>query len=626
MGKGKSAGPRASDSTGGRSKKGFASMRSAATVKRLQMYRGKKVQDSATGKKVEPLQRKSAQQSTRVVPDRRWFGNTRTVGQAQLQRFREQVSEKRSDPYSILIKQKHLPTGLVKTPEKGKERRAHILRSEPFEHICGPKSQRKRPRTASAEEDDLYHLAERARKQHAEYESRQRPDTHRTDSSGLLADGERNPARSVAFFKGQSKRIWTELYRVIDSSDVVVQVLDARDPNGTRSAHLEHYIKHCCNQKHMVIILNKCDLVPSWATRRWLFYLSRSFPTLAFHASITNPFGKGALLSLLRQFGRLRRDRQSISVGFVGYPNVGKSSVINTLQSKKVCGVAPVPGETKVWQFLTLTKRVLLIDCPGVVYHREGDSDTDAVLKGVVRVTDIEDATEHVPQVLNRIKPRYLQRAYQVRSWTDSEDFLAQLARRSGKLFKGGEPDINTAAKTLLLDWQKGKIPFFELPDDEELDKLKREQPASSQTDGKRGPSEETDPIIAARASEASDKQIARSIPEKPAFFDGDDAEKPHGRDSMRNAKEGGEAKEQQQHYEGDKVAEAQADRSDAEASDDEGDGSGEDEESLEIEGAAQKCDDDVQADGKADSVEDDSEDDDGEELSWENIVRDIGK
>ena len=76
--------------------------------------------------------------------------------------------------------------------------------------------------------------------------------------------------------------------------------------------------------------------VPSWVTKRWLHYLSREFPTLAFHASLTNPFGKGALLSLLRQLARLRSDKQAVSVGFVGYPNVGKSSVINTLRTKKV--------------------------------------------------------------------------------------------------------------------------------------------------------------------------------------------------------------------------------------------------------------------------------------------------
>jgi nuclear GTP-binding protein len=73
-----------------------------------------------------------------------------------------------------------------------------------------------------------------------------------------------------------------------------------------------------------------------------------------------------------------------------------------------VCKTAPVPGETKVWQYITLMKRIFLIDCPGVVYHRTNDSESDAVLKGVVRVEGLEDATTHVQAVLDRIKPEYL--------------------------------------------------------------------------------------------------------------------------------------------------------------------------------------------------------------------------
>lgn len=75
---------------------------------------------------------------------------------------------------------------------------------------------------------------------------------------------------------------------------------------------------------------------------------------------------------------------------------MGKSSVINTLRTKLVCKVAPIPGETKVWQYITLTKRIFLIDCPGVVYHST-DSETDIVLKGVVSLytfcTDVDFAS-----------------------------------------------------------------------------------------------------------------------------------------------------------------------------------------------------------------------------------------
>lgn len=68
------------------------------------------------------------------------------------------------------------------------------------------------------------------------------------------------------FAKGQSKRIWEELYKVIDSSDVLLYVLDARDPNGTRTKFIELYLKHKCPNKHLVFILNKCDLIPTSMT------------------------------------------------------------------------------------------------------------------------------------------------------------------------------------------------------------------------------------------------------------------------------------------------------------------------------------------------------------------------
>jgi ribosome biogenesis GTPase A len=76
----------------------------------------------------------------------------------------------------------------------------------------------------------------------------------------------------------------------------------------------------------------------------------------------------------------------------------------------QVCTVAPVPGETKVWQYITLMKRVFLIDCPGVVYNETNDSEIETVLKGVVRIERLEDATIYIPDVLKRVKPDYLVR------------------------------------------------------------------------------------------------------------------------------------------------------------------------------------------------------------------------
>src|SRR5690606_9585342 len=117
-------------------------------------------------------------------------------------------------------------------------------------------------------------------------------------------------------------RIWTELYKVLDCSDVVIQVLDARDPMGTRSKKVEEHLKKHATHKSMILVLNKVDLVPTWVTRNWVRHLSAEYPTLAFHASVTKPFGKGSLIQLLRQFALLHQEKKQISVGIIGYPNV----------------------------------------------------------------------------------------------------------------------------------------------------------------------------------------------------------------------------------------------------------------------------------------------------------------
>ena len=195
------------------------------------------------------------------------------------------------------------------------------------------------------------------------------------------------------------------------------------------------------------------------------------YPTIAFHASINNSFGKGSLIQLLRQFSKLHSDKKQISVGFVGYPNTGKSSIINTLRAKKVCNVAPIPGETKVWQYITLMRRIYLIDCPGIVQPSSKDSETDIVLKGVIRVESLKTPEDHIPVLLERVRKEYIQRTYGVQEWEDHVDFLTQFARKSGRLHKGGEPDLHTVSKMILNDWLRGKIPYYVAPPErDELD------------------------------------------------------------------------------------------------------------------------------------------------------------
>jgi nuclear GTP-binding protein len=192
--------------------------------------------------------------------------------------------------------------------------------------------------------------------------------------------------------------------------------------------------------------------------------LSKEYPTLAFHASINNSFGKGSLIQLLRQFSALHSDRKQISVGLIGGPNTGKSSIINTLLKKKVCTVAPIPGETKVWQYVSLMKRIYLIDCPGVVPPSSTDTPTDLVLRGVVRVEKVENPEQYIDALLSRVKQRHMEKTYELTGWTNSTEFLELLARKGGRLLRGGEPDLDGVAKMVLNDFMRGKIPWFTPP------------------------------------------------------------------------------------------------------------------------------------------------------------------
>ena len=429
--------------------------RDRSTIKRLQMYRNQKAKRDKNGKILRPMpfqSKLSPGSVARVEPNQRWFGNTKVISQGALQRFQEELGAAQKDPYQVVMKQNKLPVTLLS--ERAKTQRVHLLDTESFDSVFGPKRTRKRPKVATG---DLASYAQQVADTQDKYEPEKDRDLVRDAPD--MRDGQRDWVMAA----GQSKRIWNELYKVIDSSDVVVQVLDARDPMGTRSEYVEKYLKKEKAHKHLIFVLNKVDLVPTWVTQKWVAILSQEYPTMAFHASLTNSFGKGALINLLRQFGKLHSDKKQISVGFIGYPNVGKSSVINTIKTKKVCKVAPIAGETKVWQYIALMKRIYLIDCPGVVYP-SGETDTEKVLKGVVRVELISSPDDYVPAVLERVRPEYMRRTYGVGSWTDCEDFLERIAKRTGKLLKGGGPDVNTVSKQILNDFQRGRIPYFVPP------------------------------------------------------------------------------------------------------------------------------------------------------------------
>ncbi|KAK2722854.1 hypothetical protein QYM36_003150 [Artemia franciscana] len=264
--------------------KGVAKPRDKATIKRLQMYRNFKAKRDRTGKiiRAAPYQSKVPDGTVaRVEPNQRWFGNTRVVSQSALQKFQEELGKALRDPYQVVMKQTRLPVTLLN--ETAKYKRVHLLDTESFESVFGKKRTRKRPSLGTC---DLESYIETA------HNSSELYDEDKDKSLIRDAPDEVAASREMVMKAGQSKRIWKELYKVIDSSDVVIQVLDARDPMGTRCKQVEAYLKKEKQHKQLIFILNKVDLVPVWVTQRWVKIISKEYPTLAFRACARQAFAQ----------------------------------------------------------------------------------------------------------------------------------------------------------------------------------------------------------------------------------------------------------------------------------------------------------------------------------------------
>jgi nuclear GTP-binding protein len=276
---------------------------SAKKVKTLNMFTKGKAQHNAAGKitKAATFQGKEIP-NARIEPNRKWFTNSRVISQDALSSFREAMAERASDPYNVLLKTNKLPMSLIRDGESTKngikQHQAKMtVETSPFSGIFGPKAQRKRVKLGVSSLEDL---ADDSLKSHDTYLDRLEQAKLLSGNSTVegetigeavaVDDGYITSAREAIFNKGQSKRIWNELYKVIDSSDVVIHVLDARDPLGTRCRSVEKYIKEEAPHKHLIFVLNKCDLVPTGVAVSEpslpLYFFFRFF---LFHRSVMAP-------------------------------------------------------------------------------------------------------------------------------------------------------------------------------------------------------------------------------------------------------------------------------------------------------------------------------------------------
>lgn len=295
-----------------------------------------------------------------------------------------------------------------------------------------------------------------------------------------LGKEDEEKSKIVAVVPDSSRKAYFKEFRaVVEASDVILEVLDARDPQGCRVAEVEEAVR--ASGKRLVLVLNKTDLVPADVLRKWLAHFRRSLPAVAFRASVNSQksglgttrtsddaVGADQLVALLKNYARSANLKTTVTVGVVGYPNVGKSSLINSLKRSKVCRVGATPGVTTVAQHVHLDRNISLLDCPGIVFSTSKDAADGLFLRNVLKVEQLDDPTAPIAAILQRVPRDSLTVAFGCVWPEDAEDqaaaFLRAVAVAHGRLRKGGIPDCESAARHVLNEWNAGKIKYWHEP------------------------------------------------------------------------------------------------------------------------------------------------------------------
>jgi len=260
---------------------------------------------------------------------------------------------------------------------------------------------------------------------------------------------------------------WRLLAKLIKQADVVVEVVDIRDPISTRSRRLEKIVD--AFDKRLLIILNKADLVPRLVAEKWKRVIEgHGYEVL--YVSATKRLGTKILRGTIKRLA----ERKPFVATVVGYPKTGKSSIINALRARKGASTSPVPGNpgyTKSHQLYKVEPGFYLIDTPGTI-PVEG-SWPEAIIRGRAP-EELKDPVPPAAALIEKIlkyNAKAFEEAYGITS-KDSYTILEELAKSRGWFYKKSkEPLIEEAARTIIRDYHKAKIKFF-VPPEEFLKKV----------------------------------------------------------------------------------------------------------------------------------------------------------
>lgn len=255
---------------------------------------------------------------------------------------------------------------------------------------------------------------------------------------------------------------WKTIAWIIRRADIILEVVDARDPISTRSRKLERLV--AALNKKLIIVLNKSDLVPRHVAEKWKRILNNRGYRAVYVAARDH---KGTRV-LRRTINELREADPTI-VAVVGFPKTGKSTIINALKGRHSASTSPIPGSpgyTRRAQLYRIGQKLYMLDTPGIIPVEGGP--LEAIIRGYAP-EELRDPIKPAIMLIERAlkyNPYAIKEAYGIDE-RDPYKILELIAIKRGWFYKKDkEPLVEEAARTVIRDYHEGKLRFYVPPED----------------------------------------------------------------------------------------------------------------------------------------------------------------
>lgn len=271
---------------------------------------------------------------------------------------------------------------------------------------------------------------------------------------------------NINWYPGHMKKTKDSIQKSLSMVDIVFELIDARIPISSQNPIIDSIV---C-EKPRVIILNKADLANSAGNKKWEDYFSkRDIETISLNSLDNRGIDKlfeiatrltGDKMKAYKARGVINRPIRAM---ILGIPNVGKSTLINTLSRRKGTKTGNKPGITRVNQWIKTKGNLELLDTPGILWPKFEDPNVglNLAFTGAIKdeILDIETLGLRLVEKLVMLFPEMLIERYGIElNGQDSLSVMEDIGRRRGCIIKGGDIDYNGVSNLVLDEFRKGII------------------------------------------------------------------------------------------------------------------------------------------------------------------------